>query len=86
VDLDESAATLLAAITKDYGNKTIVTAFGNPYIGTQIPEVKTYLCTYSDTTVSAASLIKAFFGEIPIHGRLPVSIPGIAQRGAGLDR
>jgi hypothetical protein len=26
------------------------------------------------------------FGEIPIRGRLPVSIPEVAQRGAGIDR
>jgi hypothetical protein len=26
------------------------------------------------------------FGEIPIRGRLPVSIPNIAQRGSGMDR
>jgi beta-N-acetylhexosaminidase len=84
--LDQSAAQLLATILKTSANKTIVAAFGNPYIGTQIPGVETYLCTFSNTSVSAISLVKALFGEIPIHGRLPVTIPGIAQRGVGLDR
>jgi beta-N-acetylhexosaminidase len=36
--------------------------------------------------VSATSLARALFGEIPIHGRLPVSIPNLAPRGTGLDR
>ena len=26
------------------------------------------------------------FGEIPIHGKLPVTLPGIAKRGDGVDR
>jgi hypothetical protein len=26
------------------------------------------------------------FGEIAIRGHLPVSIPNVAQRGAGIDR
>jgi beta-N-acetylhexosaminidase len=28
--------------------------------------------------------VKALFGEIPIRGHLPVSIPGIAKYGDGL--
>jgi len=32
------------------------------------------------------SAVKALFGEIPIHGHLPVSIPNVAQRGAGIER
>jgi beta-N-acetylhexosaminidase len=86
VDLDQNAAQLLADILKTAAGKTVVTAFGNPYIGTQIPGIQTYLCTFSDTPGSAVSLVRALFGEIPIHGRLPVTLPGLAQRGAGLDR
>ncbi len=51
-----------------------------------MPGIKTYVCTYSNTVVSASSLARALFGEIPIHGRLPVSIPDLAPRGTGLDR
>jgi hypothetical protein len=32
------------------------------------------------------SAVKALFGEIPIRGHLPVSIPNVAQRGAGIER
>jgi len=71
---------------KTAGAKTIVVAFGNPYIGGSIPGIQTYVCTYSNTVGSASSLARALFGEIPIHGRLPVSIPNLAPRGTGLDR
>jgi beta-N-acetylhexosaminidase len=86
VDLDRSAAQLLANIVKAAGSKTVVVAFGNPYIGAQVPGLGTYLCTFSNTATSAKSLVEALFGEIPIHGRMPVTIPGVATRGAGLDR
>jgi beta-N-acetylhexosaminidase len=86
VNLDQSATQLLTAIVKAAENKTIVVAFGNPYLAAQIPGTGTYLCTFSNAPVSAISLVNALFGETPIHGRLPVTIPGVAQRGAGLDR
>jgi len=84
--LDTGPAQLLSAMVKGSAAKTIVVAFGNPYTGGSIPGIQTYVCTFSNTTVSASSLARALFGEIPIHGRLPVSIPGFASRGAGLDR
>jgi hypothetical protein len=48
--------------------------------------VQNYLCTYSVASVSEIAAVKALFGEIGIHGHSPVTIPGIADRGAGLDR
>jgi len=86
VDLDQNAAQLLTNIVKAAASKTVVAAFGNPYIGTQTPGIGTYVCTFSDTPTSAVSLVRALFGELPIHGRLPVTLPGLAQRGSGLDR
>ena len=84
--LDVSPMELLSAVVKSAAAKTIVVAFGNPYIGGSIPGIQTYVCTFSNTVVSGASIARALFGEIPIHGRLPVSLPGVAPRGAGIDR
>jgi beta-N-acetylhexosaminidase len=44
------------------------------------------MCAFSNATVSEVSAVKALFGEMPIRGRLPVSIPSVAQRGFGIDR
>jgi beta-N-acetylhexosaminidase len=84
--LDTGPMQLLNEMVKTAGAKTIVVAFGNPYTGGSIPGIQTYICTYSNTVVSASSLVRALFGEISIHGRLPVSIPNLAPRGTGLDR
>lgn len=85
-NLDAGPMQLLTEMVKKAGAKTIVVAFGNPYTGGSIQGIQTYVCTYSNTVVSATSLARALFGEIPIHGRLPVTIPNLAPRGTGLDR
>jgi len=75
---------LLHEVLRTAAGKTIVVAMGSPYLATQFPEVQTYLCAYSNAQVSEISAVKAMFGEIPMPGRLPVTIPNIAERGAGL--
>ncbi len=84
--LDHGSAQLLTSLVNAAGPRTVVVAFGNPYIGANVPGIATYLCTFSNSAASAMSLVEALFGELPIHGRLPVTIPGIAEIGTGLDR
>ena len=59
-------------------------AMGNPYLLRNFPDVAAYMTTYSTVPPSEISAVKALFGEIPIEGKLPVSIPGFAQYGDGI--
>ena len=86
VGLQEATGALLHRILQAAGAHAVVLAMGNPYIGADYPEMQNYMCTFSNTSVSELSAVRALFGEIPIHGRLPVTIPDVAQRGAGLER
>jgi beta-N-acetylhexosaminidase len=86
VSLDDATAALLHRLLQRAAGKTVLIALGNPYLAAEFPEVQNYLCTFSNAPVSEMSAVKALFGEIPIRGRLPVTIPGIAARGAGVDR
>ena len=86
IGLAEGMGNLLNSLVGQYGAKTVVVAMGNPYFVSDYPQVQTYLCTFSNATVSEFSAVKALFGEIPIHGHMPVSIPEVAQRGAGIER
>ena len=86
VSLDDATATLLHRLLARAADKTVLVALGSPYLAAQFPEVQNYLCTFSNAPVSEISAAKALFGEIPIRGHLPVTIPGIARRGAGIDR
>jgi beta-N-acetylhexosaminidase len=64
--------------------KTIVVSLGSPYLIESFPEIKTYVCTYAMTSTSEISAVRALFGEINNHAKLPVTLPGIAQRGFSL--
>jgi len=60
-------------------------ALGNPYLVRSFPNAVAYMTTYSPTPTSEAALVKALFGEIAITGHLPVTIPGVAKYGDGLQ-
>ena len=60
-------------------------SLGNPYLIRSFPNVAAYLTTFSTAPASEAAAVKALFGEIPLTGRLPVTIPGIAEIGAGIQ-
>jgi beta-N-acetylhexosaminidase len=80
----DPAGRLLEIVLEQAGDKTVVAAVGSPYVAQGFPQIETYLCTFSSAAVSERSAVKALFGEIPYRGRLPVTIPGVAERGEGL--
>ena len=86
VAMSDATGTLLQQILGHGARRTVVIAMGNPYLAADFPRIENYVCTFSNASVSEMSAVKALFGEIPIRGHLPVSIPNIAQRGAGLGR
>ena len=86
VAMVDATGELLRRLLDHAAGKTAVVAMGNPYLAADFPKTENYMCTFSNATVSEVSAIKALFGEIAIRGHLPVSIPGVAQRGAGLER
>ena len=86
VSTDDATASLITAILDRAAARTVVLAMGNPYIAQDFPAIENYVCAFSNATVSETAAVKAIFGEIPIGGHLPVTIPGIASRGEGLER
>src|SRR5262249_36656907 len=82
----DAAGVLLGKLTEQAAAKMVVVAMGGPYLVSDFPGIQTYLCTFSNATISEISAVKALFGEIPIRGHLPVGIPNVAQRGAGFER
>jgi beta-N-acetylhexosaminidase len=82
----DSTSVLLQQLLDRAAQKSVVVAMGNPYLASDFPKIENYMCTFSNATVSEIGAIKALFGEIAIRGHLPVSIPNVAQRGAGLER
>jgi beta-N-acetylhexosaminidase len=58
---------------------------GNPYLLRSFPKSAAYLAAFSTVTPSEVSVVKALLGEIPITGKLPVTIPDFAQIGDGIQ-
>ena len=86
VGLADATGALLDEILEHAAERTVVLAMGNPYLAQDFPAIQNYICTFSNATISEASAVKALFGEIAIRGHLPVTIPNVAQRGAGIER
>jgi len=66
------------------GKPVALMAMGNPYLVRHFPKVSAYIAAYSTVPPSEIAAVKALFGEIPIRGRLPVTIPGVAECGTGI--
>ena len=86
VGLSDATGDLMRKILDRAAEKTEIVAMGNPYLAADFPKVENYLCTFSNASVSEVAAVKALFGETAIRGHLPVSIPGIARRGTGIER
>src|SRR5262249_15945655 len=66
--------------------RTIIVAFGNPYLLQQVPSASSYLVAWGGFPVSQAAAAPAIIGAAPLGGRLPISIPPLLHFGAGYDR
>jgi beta-N-acetylhexosaminidase len=67
------------------GKPVALIALGNPYLVRSFPKAAAFLLTFSTTPPSETAAVQALFGESPIRGRLPVTIPGVAKIGEGIE-
>ncbi|HXG57464.1 MAG TPA: hypothetical protein VNL91_00380, partial [Thermoanaerobaculia bacterium] len=60
--------------------------FGSPYLLHHVPELPSYLLTFDTNPGAELAAVRAIAGEIPITGKLPISLPGLHPIGHGLTR
>lgn len=82
--MNGSNAQLFRQVLNIGGKKVMVISLGSPYLILQFPTIQNYACTYSISSTSEIASVKALFGEIRNHARLPVTLPGVADRGVGV--
>jgi len=82
IAVPETARKLVAQIHKP----VVAISFGNPYILREVPSAGTYLCAYGIQPLVQVAAVHAIFGEAPVGGKLPVTIPGFARRGEGIEK
>jgi beta-N-acetylhexosaminidase len=89
MDLPANMQTVLRTIARqtEQSRKPFVTVlFGNPYTATFLQDVPAMLLTYDFYDRAERSAVRALAGEASITGKLPIGLPGLAERGAGLER
>ncbi len=76
---------LLTALERA-GRRVVLVSFLNPYLALGLPRTEAHLIAWSPWTLSQRAAARALLGRAPITGRLPITLPGIAPFGAGLQR
>ena len=76
VDVPADQIPLIDQIYKS-GKPVITLGFGSPYLIERFPQAETWLSAFGISDVAQISMARALFGEIPVRGHLPVTIPGV---------
>jgi beta-N-acetylhexosaminidase len=84
VGLPEAGARALSALIKAR-SPLVSISFGNPYLLMSFPQMRTYMVAYGDMPSLQAAAARALLGETDISGRLPITLPSLYPRGAGIQ-
>jgi len=85
VDVPAEQAALAEQLFKT-GKPVITVGLGSPYLIERFPQAETWLAAFGISDVAQISVARALFGEIPVRGHLPVTIPGGDMKlGFGLE-
>lgn len=66
------------------GKPVAVVAFSGPYLIRQLPGVTAFMVAYGIEDVAQEAAVRVLFGDAPARGRLPVTVPGLFEAGAGI--
>ena len=85
VDVPAEQAALAAEVFKS-GKPVVTVGFGSPYLIERFPQAETWLAAFGISDVAQISVARALFGENPVQGHLPVTIPGVEMKaGFGME-
>ena len=85
VDVPAEQAALAEEVFKT-GKPIITVGFGSPYLIERFPSAETWLAAFGISDVAQISVARSLFGEIPLRGHLPVTVPGANLRaGFGME-
>jgi len=85
VDVPAEQAALAEQIYKT-GKPVITVGFGSPYLIEKFPQAETWLAVFGISDVAQISIARALFAQIPVRGKLPVTIPGVnLKAGFGME-
>ena len=85
VDVPAEQAALAEQVFKT-GKPVVTVGLGSPYLIERFPQAETWLAAFGISDVAQISVARALFGEIPVRGHLPVTVPGVnLKAGFGIE-
>ncbi|MGA7616309.1 MAG: glycoside hydrolase family 3 N-terminal domain-containing protein [Thermoanaerobaculia bacterium] len=84
ISMPELAHQTLLQLPNATSARIEMISFGTPYIVRDVPWMPTYLIAWGPQPVMQVAAARALFGEAPVSGHTPVTIPGICDRGWGI--
>jgi beta-N-acetylhexosaminidase len=85
VDVPPEQAALAEQLFRT-GKPVITIGLGSPYLIERFPQAETWLAAFGISDVAQISAARALFGQIPVRGHLPVTVPGVDMKlGFGLE-
>jgi beta-N-acetylhexosaminidase len=85
VEVPAEQAALAERLYKT-GKPVITVGLGSPYLIENFPKAETWLAAFGISDVAQISAARALFGQIPVRGHLPVTIPGAdLKAGFGIE-
>src|SRR5712664_1067262 len=85
VDVPAEQAALAGQLFQT-GKPVITLGLGSPYLIERFPQAQTWLAAFGISDVAQISLARTLFGQIPVRGHLPVTIPGVnLKAGFGME-
>ena len=85
IEMPEQQLSFMRALAKG-STPLVVAMLGSPYTIQALPELPSYILGFDIQPSAELAMIRAITGEIPIGGKLPVSLPGSHQMGHGIAR
>jgi len=85
IDVPAEQAALAEQVYKT-GKPVITLGLGSPYAIERFPQAETWLGAFGICDVTQISAARSLFGEIPVRGHLPVTVPGAnLKAGFGIE-
>jgi beta-N-acetylhexosaminidase len=85
VDVPAEQAALADQVFRS-GKPVITVGFGSPYLIERFPQAETWIAAFGISDVAQISVARALFGETPVRGHLPVTVPGVDMKaGFGME-
>ena len=64
--------------------KILLNSYGNPYLIENFPMVNNYICSWKGNKIMQNAFVRAVTGRENISGKLPITIPGVANKNFGI--